>query len=299
MNINTERTLSVRLNNRLGNQMFQYAFARAMSLRMGISLVYLVGEEASRLDCFSLPETIQYAAAPVGITSSTSLASRIIGKIAALLAHHPRSLYAVTRCLQPLLNACGVFFCLDGYITPRIKRLTRRSIYCSGYFQTERYFADQREVIRRDFQFNESLRTSCELMSREIQSCCSVCVHIRLGDFLQLPNYQVCDADYYRRAIAYIREQQPDARFFVFSDDPERAQSYLADIETTVLPSCYTDQQSLYLGTLCRHHILSNSSFSWWMQYLGHSPGQMVVAPRRWMNDHTPTPQYQSHWITI
>ena len=96
----------------------------------------------------------------------------------------------------------------------------------------------------------------------------------------------------------------PDAHFFLFSDDPEHAfhlisNHHIMHHQVTIVPPSFTDQQSLYLGTLCRHHILSNSSFSWWMQFLARHNDQLVIAPRRWMNDNTPIALYDPSWLLL
>lgn len=293
--------LYVRLNNRLGNQMFQYAFARAAMLRMNLSQCYFVVQEESRLGCFAIEEGIQYKEDIAALPFQTRIAAKFMGKLADLLSAHPSALYKTERFLQPLINYCGVYFCLDGYLPFREKELRGDKIYCSGYFQSEKYFEDYREQIRQDFTFSEGTIQSCQSFASQIQSCNAVCLHIRQGDYLNSPRHCVCDTGYFQRAISQMLDLHPDARFFLFSDDPESALQLIPDSlilnpPITVIPTSFSDQQTLYLGTLCRHHILSNSSFSWWMQYLADHKDQTVIAPRRWMNDVTPVALYSPSW---
>lgn len=293
------RTLSVRLNNRLGNQLFEYAFARALSLHLGIDVILLVGSDLNRLDCFCLPPNIQFTARAEHLSLLTRITLTVMGKLAQIYASHPVSLFRIEKASQRVLNSCGVHFCLDGYIRPHYSLLKSRHLYCSGYFQSDRYFSDFSDVIRSDLTFCESLKDSCKELARQIQSCQSVCVHIRMGDYRLLPSYNVCDRGYFLRAISCIKHQLPQAVFFLFSDDPLRAEAMLNLPEVRIIPSHFTDQQTLYLGTLCSHHIISNSSYSWWMQYLAYHKDQIVVAPKRWMNDETPVDTYQSHWTLV
>lgn len=298
------RHLYVRLNNRLGNQMFQYAFARTVMSRLNVSQCYLVGQEESRLDCFALAESIQYKDSFDDLPFLTKFAARFMGKLAKLLANHPVSLYRAERFVQPLINFCGVFFCLDGYLPFREKRLRGQKLYCSGYFQSEKYFEDYQDQIRQDFSFSKEIVCSCESLASQIQSCNAVCLHVRLGDYLSSLRHHVCDAEFYQRAISQMLQYHPNAHFFLFSDDPEQAiqiihNHLVPNHQITIVPSSFSDQQSLYLGTLCRHHILSNSSFSWWMQYLAHGNDQLVIAPRRWMNDDTPVALYDPSWLLL
>lgn len=293
------RTLSVRLNNRLGNQMFEYAFARALAVRLNIDQCYLVGPDANRLDCFSLSDKAIFSTDAPRLSLVTQCASKVMGKLAFHLERYPQVLFFIERHFQWMLNLCGLFFCLDGYIQVKPKRLLCKDLYCSGYFQSEQYFASSKSLILKDFTFKQSIVDSVRDLAQQITNCNSVCVHVRLGDYCALPNRMVCDQSYFSKAIDYITSHVRDAHFFIFSDEPEHAAQMLSIASCTIVSSEYTDQQSLYLGSLCRHHIISNSSFSWWMQYLAYHQDQIVVAPKRWMNDDTPIDIFLNHWIRI
>lgn len=293
------RTLSVRFNNRLGNQMFEYAFARALAVRLKIDQCYLVGKDTNRLDCFLLSDKVFFAADGPHLSLLTERVNKVMGKLAFLMESHPQVLFFIERYFQWLLNICGLFFCLDGYIEVKPQRLQSQNIFCSGYFQSEQYFLSIRSLILKDFTFKDAIVNSVRDLARQITNCNSVCVHIRLGDYCSLPNRMVCDESYYAHAIDIITKRVKDAHFFIFSDEPNRVSKFNSFPVCTVVPAEYTDQQSLFLGSLCRHHIISNSSYSWWMQYLAYHEGQIVIAPRRWMTDSTPTPQYQKHWTLI
>lgn len=295
----SNRTLSVRLNNRLGNQLFEYAFARALSLRLGIGSCHLVGSEPNRLGCFQLPSGFRFVSHADQLSWITRVALTFMGKLAQVFASRPAILFRIESTFQWLINLCGVHFCLDGYLRPHYALLRVRHLYCSGYFQSERYFQDYSSVIRSDLDFGDSIKATCHDLAEQILACQSVCIHVRMSDYRHLSAYNVCDRDYFHKAIKYVKRQLPDATFFLFSDDIEQANAWLNLPEVRVISSHFTDQQSLYLGSLCRHHIISNSSFSWWMQYLAYHEKQIVIAPRRWMNDDTPTPQYQSHWTLL
>lgn len=289
-----------RLNARLGNQMFEYAFARTMALRLEAQQVQMYCHSQSLLDCFLLRDDVRFVHDLSNCSLLTRSASMLCGKVAYWLRAYPRLLYWFESFSQWWLNLCGVYFCLDGFITPNVALLRRHNPYLVGYFQSDRYFAQYRAEILRDFTFRTEVTVACAEWARCIQSNHSVCLHIRLGDYEHLSNRRICDQAYYQKAMSVILQQYPEAHFFIFSDSPERASTLLpASLPSTAIPPHVTPQQSLYLGSLCRHHIISNSSFSWWMQYLAHHENQIVIAPRRWMNDETPTPQFQSHWILV
>lgn len=292
--------VTIRLNARLGNQMFEYAFARAMSLRLGAQQVHLYCVDPVCLGCFVLRDDVRFVTDLSGCSSMTRFVSKLCGKVAFWLRNHPWSLYQFELINQWWYNLCGTYFCLDGYIAPKTHLLGLHNPYLVGYFQSEIFFSTFRNEILRDFTFRPEIIESCSDLAECIQSSNSICLHIRLGDYLQSSNHFVCDQEYYNKAIAIVLQLCPEAQFYIFSDCPERVQSLLpSSLSFTLIPAHYSASQSLYLGSLCRHHIISNSTFSWWMQYLAYHEKQIVIAPRRWMNDDTPTPQYQSHWTLL
>lgn len=122
----------------------------------------------------------------------------------------------------------------------------------------------------------------------------SVSVHIRRGDYLFPENQQlfggICTETYYRDAMAQMKRVRPDCRFYLFTNDKEWAAERIAvgfdtgeDIEIIDL-SWHSDYAEFVLMSKCRHHILANSSFSWWASYLNKNPDKTVLAPKRWLN---------------
>ena len=183
-------------------------------------------------------------------------------------------------------------------------------VYFKGFYQSERFFADVRDEVRQAFTFNVDMisrltKASLRWIDREKAACS---IHVRRGDYLQ-PKYwenagSVCTLDYYRNAIARVRELYPDVYFFIFSDDLEWVRENLP----------FTDEEGLYMDgnerpedswqdmmmmSHCRIHIICNSTFSWWGAYLSDKPGKLVLAPERWFR-HTETPYiYPEGWVKI
>ena len=115
----------------------------------------------------------------------------------------------------------------------------------------------------------------------------SVSVHIRRGDYFQPQNigiYGVCKEDYYKNAIKKIKSLLSDVRFFVFSDDLEWVSKHLVfDADTVFIPN-YDINQFAYIELMshCKHHIISNSSFSWWGAVLNEQLQSIVICPSKW-----------------
>ena len=164
----------------------------------------------------------------------------------------------------------------------------REPVCLVGYWQSERYFRDAAEGIRADFALREPLRDANAELLKLARAPASVGLHVRRGDFASLDNamqvHGLCSIAYYRRAIGLVRERWPECRFLVFSDDPAwaRAELPLDPSAVFVAGNEASPECDLALMSACRHHIIANSSFSWWAAWLGYSPEQMVVAPTPW-----------------
>ena len=195
--------------------------------------------------------------------------------------------------------------------------LNRDPAYLTGYFQSEKYFADIEEEVRQAFRFSERIWEGIpsQLLERirsyeqQIKTTMAVSVHIRRGDYLQNEEAYggICTERYYKTAIEYVKKRQQDASFFVFTNDPDYAGEWVlknfgqekerfALIEGTQEENGYLD---LYLMSLCRHHILANSSFSWWGAYLNPSREKMVIVPHKWFGNQECRDIYMENMIRI
>ena len=177
--------------------------------------------------------------------------------------------------------------------------------YLQGYWQSEHYFADVAEEVREEFQFRFLLSPTDEALAKQIQNTHSVSVHIRRGDYLKkrrIEDYNVCLDAYYRRAIEAIQAQVEQPVFYVFSDDPVwcKAQDWFPDGTVFVSghegSNAYIDMQ---LMSLCRHHIIANSSFSWWGAWLGQHKDTITIAPNTWFRNRPRPDIIPAHWTTI
>lgn len=178
--------------------------------------------------------------------------------------------------------------------------------YLEGFFQSEKYFAGIREEVRQAFTFrNLSLPEAYENYLKEIENTMSVSVHVRRGDYLAASHngiYEnICTVEYYERAIARIREKWPEAVCYLFTNDLPWVREHLAGPDRVLVEggSEATGYLDLYLMSRCRHHIIANSSFSWWGAWLGDDPEKMVIAPDRWMNDRECRDIYTEDMIRI
>ncbi len=114
----------------------------------------------------------------------------------------------------------------------------------------------------------------------------TVMVHVRRGDYVNNPVFDVCGSAYYRAAIRRAEADIPGASFVVFSENPEWCRQELAGCaRNIVFQEPGDEREDLRLMAACRHHILSNSTFSWWAAWLARAEGQRVYCPEKWFND--------------
>jgi len=163
------------------------------------------------------------------------------------------------------------------------------SCYLKGYWQSERYFSAVADAIRTDFTFRLPMSEENSRLAEAIGAVNAVSLHVRRGDYLSNPHtlsvHGVCSIEYYVRAIRYIVDRVSDPVFFVFSDDLDWVKTALR----INYPCHFVDHNrgresynDMRLMSLCSHHVLANSSFSWWGAWLNPSESKIVVAPSQW-----------------
>lgn len=192
---------------------------------------------------------------------------------------------------------------MDKGFQPEILNL--EEAYLSGYWQCEKYFADIRETIIRDYTFQEPLSEASGEILKEIENTDSVSLHVRRGDYLSPENTvvygNICTLDYYKNAITYIRERLDSPKFFIFSNDIDWVKENLYEEGMTLISSTSLkpDYEDMYLMSRCRNNIIANSSFSWWGAWLNQSEKKIVIAPDRWFANHEVSDAICSDWIKV
>ncbi len=178
--------------------------------------------------------------------------------------------------------------------------------YLDGYWQSELYFNDVIDTIRRDFIFKESLTGKNKELSEKIDETNSVSIHIRRGDYLNNKNKKIhciCSLQYYQASINKILEKINNPTFFIFSDDIEWSRKNLTtDFDTTYISHNIgkTSYNDMNLMSLCKNNIIANSSFSWWGAWLNSNQNKIVIAPKKWFSvKKNTTNLYPSLWIVI
>lgn len=211
---------------------------------------------------------------------------------------HPQEFFEFTQKRQPILNKYGFFLCEDGYI-PLPEKMPCH-IIADGFFQSEKYFSKIRPKLLAELTPSEPLLPQNFEIVRRIEESESICLTVRMGDYIGNKVHDVCTADYFKRAISIAKQKCENGQVFLFSDDVKAAKEMLGLGEDTVLEEGNNpDYEKLRIMSKCKHFILSNSSFSWWVQYLSHNRNKMVIAPDHWYNAPIPCDIYQNEWIVL
>lgn len=283
----------------LGNQMFQYALGRSRSLALDAPLKLHVsdfadyglhhGFELGRIFGGNFaPATDADARAVLGWRRSWVCRRILINRRAAIL-RGPRLV------VEPRF----------GY-WPGILEITD-NCFLVGNWQSEKYFLDIEETIRADFTFSRPPTARNREWISRIDDCQAVSLHVRRGDYATsaktLAVLGLLPRDYYRSAVDFVAGRIGSPEFFVFSDDIPWTREHL-DIP---YPCHFVDDNKgaeshndMRLMSRCRHHIIANSSFSWWGAWLNPRADKIVVAPRRWFaNDWDSKDLIPGGWVTL
>jgi hypothetical protein len=246
----------------LGNQMFQYAAARRLAWFLNTPL---------KLDVtsFQYDKLRNYRLNHLHITGETASEEEIFW------------IKNTNHCKEKAY-----------YFDPEILSLPP-DVYLEGYWQSEKYFRDIAPVIRREFTVKDKIYGSNADLAGEIIESEAVAIHVRRGDYVSNPtvNYfhGICPLHYYHQAVTKLAMRILRPHFFVFSDDWQWVIQNLKlnhQVTFVTVNGPEKDYEDLRLMSLCKHHIIANSSFSWWGAWLASRPGQLIFAPRRWFTGY-------------
>lgn len=295
----------------LGNQMFQYAAGRSLAVRTGARLV---------LDAtsFTAPQARRiYALEGYALAAETRFDGyRHPPRLSAVQFPAPQRSAWIDRAARLLRarnlpvwraageNAFSVLTERNFDFDPRFSQCGPQT-YLVGYWQSERYFAEIADLVRQELTYQRAPDTANAQWLARIGAANAVCVHVRRGDYLLPAHFRhhgLCSADYYRRALRLVRDRVADPQFFVFSDDWSWCREHLADDDVAIVDANKPEagQDELRLMAACRHHVIANSSLSWWGAWLAASADQIVVAPRPWFTQRCETPDLlPAGWVAI
>lgn len=289
----------VKLAGGIGNQLFQYALGKQLATRHGAELLFDTTsftqdrhQRQFRLDYFNIP--------PVAIANETQ-----IKPYRKYQRRQGRWWYLYNRFVA---NSTKYVQETQFHFDPRILEI-KPSAYIDGYWQTEKYFQQIQSILRQEFtpiqKPSAYFAKNQALIKNQLDP---VSLHVRRGDYEADPvgkKYHggICTKAYYDKAITEICSRIEQPFFFIFSDDIEWAkQNILIPGKVAYVSEAEVDEcDDLFLMSACHHHIMANSSFSWWGTWLNPHVNKLVIAPERWFNKGTTDLHdlLASDWIRI
>ncbi len=255
--------LAVRLKGGTGNQLFQYAFGKA--LEASGNNVYFDRQY------FAVDDTRHY------VLDKYNTTVRFVDTIEPVIG-------------EPSLR----------YDCSNVRKYGNCTL--DGYWQCEKYFLPVADQVRKDFTLREPVSEKTQKFRNLILGTPnSVFYHVRRTDNLSiraLSWHGNLPESYYDRARQYIEERIPNRHYFIFSDDIEWCKQNVSlpdstfvdantpglacDSEYVITAKDGTQHEDLYLMSLCQHGIVANSTFSWWAAWLQSNPNKVVTAPDEW-----------------
>jgi len=272
----------VKLQGGLGNQMFQYALGRSLSEIHNSEFKVDISEYENQ------PETItlrKYALNCFNIQEN--FASR--SDLAEFMKEKKE--IKLKKFFYHLFKKEKYIFRPHNSFKKEILNI-HKDVYLDGYWQTEKYFKGIESIIRGEFKLKKEFSIENLKITKQIEDCNSVSLHIRRGDYAEntIINkvHGLCGLEYYEYAIKYISEKISNPHFFIFSDDVPwvRKNLKINHFQVYVSDSNLLDSQEMMLMSRCKNNIIANSSFSWWGAWLNKNHEKIVTAPKQWFADN-------------
>jgi hypothetical protein len=261
--------ITVKLKGGMGNQMFQYALGRVLSiknktdLKLDISFFDLKLSNITKrnydLDVFNIKAEV------VKKNSITTYISFLLRKIIRVSGKEKNFSFDAE------ILSLGSNTCLE------------------GYWHSPKYFAGFEDVIRKDFTPKNPLAQNIHHLMKEVENQNSVCIHVRRGDYVGNKYHEVVSNEYYERGIKYISGKTVIEKIYVFSDDINWCRENLAFKTPAVFVGGeyvgIKGEGHMFLMSKCKSFIIANSTFSWWAAWLSNYPDKIVVCPKQWFGD--------------
>ena len=289
----------VRIHFGLGNQLFQYALGRSISLQKGVEFSldtsYFLRSPNSehpriyQLNHFNIVENIASIDKVNTYLKPVGLKKKWRDALYTVLPYYKRSMiYEMKRSYDK-----------------NILRIKKNNVYLHGFWQDERFFSAIEDNLRKDLTFKTKPSDSDIDVLEKISTTNAVSIHIRRGDYLTdqyvIKYIGMCDLQYYYKAVEAISRLVDNCVFYIFSDDATWVKENFKIRFPSVIVNHNSQEnsfQDLRLMSNCKYHIISNSTFSWWSAWLAQNRDKIVIAPKVWRSKG-PNMFMPDGWISL
>ena len=294
--VNKKKKVAIRLMGGLGNQMFQYAQLRYISLKNNATgIIDLKGITNKNHNVYGLNHC--NISKDIIIDNNFHSLKGFIDYILYGLSWVIFKNKKIYKDIQPILNSYGIYCVPDGYI--KLNEFTCDNNYMVGYFASNEYIKEYDEIIKEELQIKDELKGKNKEIFDEISNSNSVCIHIRRGDYIG-SFFEVCTPNYYYSAIKEMKKRVKNAKFYVFSDDINWVKENMKFDNDVILINWENNQyEDLKLMSSCKNFIMSNSTYSFFAQYLSKNNDKTVIAPSKWYNNSNEKGIYDDSWILV
>lgn len=293
----------------LGNQMFQYAFARELQEQCGEEIkinnkeLKLGNYKTNFLDIFNIASGITacskeeeeyYWKKQMRIEQLSKIQLKLFPQKA------PERVKYFSKRFGYFHTYC-VYTCEPYTLVPGKLKLV------VGGYQTWKYWKNMENKIKKEMLVKGEPLESDRQMLEEISQNESVCVHMRRGDYVNDKTWNhlnICNEQYYSESIKKMAEKLKNPVFYIFSNNSEELmwikENYrLGEYDIRYVDQKHSDYEELRMMYHCKHFIISNSTFSWWAQYLASNQGKVVIAPSKWNNEENAEDIYMPEWEIV
>lgn len=287
--MNTKQVVS-HLYGGIGNQLFQYTFGEYVRNRYKLNVSYDISSFGVLATFRDLQIKSIVNEIPVFETNKY------------FFSRHTRFYRRISRFI--FSHKPGVIYCDNKIDESIFNQNNWNLIYLDGYWNNKIYAEWIMNNLGNIYKPLDELPNCLKRYVEYISSHEVISVHIRRGDYLNATNikrFGVCTLEYYQKAIKKIKEKVSSPFFLFFSDDTEwvkenfHTEENMMIVENNDIPPFWY----IHLMSLCAHNIMSNSTFSWWGNFLNENKEKITVAPSRWFLDKDNPKLYNEKWILI
>lgn len=289
--------ITIDLKGNLGNQLFEYAFARALQEKTGQKIIintYFQKKFKPEYTC-NLQNYV--------LNNNVEFCERKLPWYVNTYKGPVRYLKKMSCVFFKIWSNFNVFIWLKEYYKKISIKSYKKDIYLVGYWQSTKYFKDIDDVIRQEFVPKEDRLECNKDLYSIIENTESVCVTIRRGDYVSNPKYKkifyLCNLNYFKKAIEIMKKKINNPVFIFFSDDIEWVKENLKVENAFYENGNDPVWEKLRLMSTCKHFIISNSSFSWWAQHLSNNANKVVISPNKWFPDNRKCDIFEPGWDLI
>jgi len=289
----------VKFKGGLGNQMFQYTFARWIEIKLGqkvlLDATWYKTKHAKRPYCNRNLEIRNFK---ICKNFSDGIPINFFLKWLRKLKNY--------RFFGEIISKEVIIIDEKDFLTGIFLPQKNFIYIMDGYWQSEQFPREIRNVISSEFQLRTPFSEQDKRIIEEMKDCDSVSLHIRRGDYAYVKEthdyHGVLGKNYYNDAIKLLRGKKDKIKLFVFSDDIEWCQRHLNfSVPWKIISDgIRSASKELILMSNSKHYIIANSSFSWWAAWLGEKKESIIISPKQWFRDRKPLLQLMpQRWYSL